>query len=174
MGIKRRIFYSFHYENDVFRVQQIRNIGALEENEPVTVNEWEGVKKGGDKEIEKWINNAISNRTCVVVLVGEDTVNRPWIRYEISKAWRDGKGLLGIHIHNLKCAKTVKGNPGSNGTCVKGRNPFETFTIQGGKQKLSDIVYCYDPDSGNAYKDIRDNLEKWIEKAIEIRTNYYK
>lgn len=28
---KRRVFYSFHYENDVMRVQQIRNIGVLEE-----------------------------------------------------------------------------------------------------------------------------------------------
>ena len=37
---KRQIFYSFHYDNDVFRVQQIRNIGALEDNKPVSVNDW--------------------------------------------------------------------------------------------------------------------------------------
>ena len=24
---KRKVFYSFHYNNDVFRVQQIRNMG---------------------------------------------------------------------------------------------------------------------------------------------------
>ena len=35
---KRQIFYSFHYDNDVFRVQQIRNIGALEDNKPVSAN----------------------------------------------------------------------------------------------------------------------------------------
>lgn len=26
--LKRQIFYCFHYDNDVFRVQQIRNIGG--------------------------------------------------------------------------------------------------------------------------------------------------
>ena len=26
---KRKVFYSFHYGNDVFRVQQIRNMGVL-------------------------------------------------------------------------------------------------------------------------------------------------
>ena len=41
---KRQIFYSFHYDNDVFRVQQIRNMGALDGNEPVSKNDWETVK----------------------------------------------------------------------------------------------------------------------------------
>jgi hypothetical protein len=27
---KRKVFYSFHFDNDVFRVQQIRNMGILE------------------------------------------------------------------------------------------------------------------------------------------------
>ena len=42
---KRQIFYSFHFDNDVMRVQQVRNIGALEENKPVSPNDWEDVKK---------------------------------------------------------------------------------------------------------------------------------
>ncbi len=29
------VFYSFHFDNDVMRVQQIRNIGAIEDNKPV-------------------------------------------------------------------------------------------------------------------------------------------
>lgn len=50
---KRQVFYSFHYDNDVFRVQQVRNIGAFEENEPVSPNQWEQVKKGGESAIKK-------------------------------------------------------------------------------------------------------------------------
>lgn len=38
---KRQVFYSFHYANDVFRVQLIRNIGAIEDNKPVSENSWE-------------------------------------------------------------------------------------------------------------------------------------
>lgn len=50
---KRQVFYSFHYYNDVFRVQQIRNIGTLDENKPVSANDWEEVKQGGDESIKK-------------------------------------------------------------------------------------------------------------------------
>lgn len=160
MATKRQIFYSFHYANDVFRVQQIRNIGALEENKPVAPNDWETVKKGGDPAIEKWITENMKNRSCVVVLVGEETYKRPWVKYEIKKAWEDGKGLLGIHIHNLKDPKT--------GKCSKGTNPFDQFTFENGKT-LSTKVNCYDPNANDAYNDIKNNIEKWIEKAIADR-----
>ena len=85
MAIKRQIFYSFHYDNDVFRVQQIRNMGVLEGDEPVSANTWETVKKEGDKAIEKWIDDNMKYKSCVVILVGEDTHKRPWIKHEIKK-----------------------------------------------------------------------------------------
>lgn len=160
MATKRQIFYSFHYDYDVFRVQQIRNMGVLEGNEPVSANAWETVKKGGDKAIEKWIDDNMKYKSCVVVLVGEETHKRPWIKHEIKKAWKDGKGLVGIYIHNLKDPKT--------GKCSKGTNPFDQFTFDDGT-KLSSVVSCHNPDSTDAYKDIKDNLDKWIEKAIKDR-----
>jgi hypothetical protein len=100
--MKRQVFYSFHYKNDVRRVSQVRNIGALEDNKPVSDNEWEEVKRKGDDNIKKWINDNMNYRSCVIVMVGEETANRKWVKYEIEKAWNDGKGVLGIYIHNLK------------------------------------------------------------------------
>lgn len=157
---KRQIFYSFHYENDVMRVQQIRNIGALEDNKPVSTPGWEEVKRKGDNSIKKWIDDNMAYRSCVVVLVGEETANRKWVKYEIEKAWEEGKGLLGIYIHNINCAR--------NGTCKKGSNPFDEFTFKDGR-KLSSVVKCYNPNVLYAYADIRDNLEVWVEDAIQAR-----
>lgn len=154
---KRQIFYSFHFDNDVMRVQQVRNIGALEDNKPVAPNDWEEVKKKGDAAIKKWIDDNMSYRSCVVVLVGEQTANRPWVRYEIEKAWNEGKGVLGIYIHNLRCPR--------NGTCRQGSNPFDSFTFKDGR-KLSSIVKCYNPRSTDTYNDIKNNLENWVEDAI--------
>jgi hypothetical protein len=156
---KRQIFYSFHYDNDVFRVQQIRNMGALEENKPVSANEWETVKKGGDSAIEKWIDDNMKYRSCVVVLVGSETANRKWVKHEIRKAWNDGKGIVGIYIHNLKCPQ--------NGIGSMGTNPFDQFTING--TKMSSMVKCYNPKSTDAYNDIKNNIETWIEEAIDNR-----
>lgn len=156
---KRQVFYSFHYANDAMRAQQVRNIGVIEGNTPVSANDWEAVKKKGDKAVEEWIDNNMKNRSCVVVLVGSETANRKWIKYEIKKAWNDGKGLLGIYIHNLKDPNT--------GTCKQGANPFDGFTV--GEKKLSALVKCYNPKSTDAYNDIKDNIASWIEDAIAIR-----
>lgn len=160
MGTKRQIFYSFHYDNDVFRVQQIRNMGALEDNKPVSANDWETVKRKGDINIEKWINDNMKYRSCIVVLIGEETHKRKWVKHEIKKAWEEGKGLLGIYIHNLKDPKT--------GKCLKGTNPFEQFTFKDGT-KLSTKISCYNPDTTNTYNDIKNNIENWVEKAIKDR-----
>jgi len=157
---RRQIFYSFHFDNDVMRVQQIRNIGALEDNKPVSVNDWEEVKKKGKASIEKWIDDNMKYRSCVVVLVGEETANRPWVKYEIEKAWTDGKGLLGIYVHNLECPRNGKGR--------KGTNPFDQFTFKDGT-KLSSVVKCYDPRSTAAYNDIKNNIETWVDRAIDQR-----
>ncbi|MBX2925420.1 MAG: TIR domain-containing protein [Chitinophagaceae bacterium] len=157
---KRQIFYSFHYDNDVFRVQQIRNIGALEENKPVSVNDWETVKRGGETSIKKWIDENLKYKSCLVVLIGSETANRKWIKYEIEKAWNDGKGILGIYIHNINCMK--------NGTCSQGLNPFDYVYSQYGT-KLSSLVNVYNPNPLNAYGDIANNLESWIEDAISSR-----
>lgn len=159
----KKVFYSFHFDKDVMRVQQIRNIGVIEDNAPVSVNDWEEIKKKGDTAVEKWIDDNMKYRSCVVVLVGEETVNRRWVKYEIRKGWSDSKGVLGIYIHNIKCPR--------NGKCNQGPNPFEQFTFEGSGNKLSSVVKCYNPNSYDAYNDIADNLDKWVEEAIKIRGN---
>jgi len=40
----RQIFYSFHFDNDVMRVQLVRNMDVIEGNKEVTPQRWEQVK----------------------------------------------------------------------------------------------------------------------------------
>ena len=155
--MKRQVFYSFHYGNDVMRVQQIRNMGILEGNEPVSPNEWEQVKRSGDAAIKRWIDSNMKYRSCVIVLIGEETSNRPWVKYEIEKAWAEKRPMLGIYIHNLKDPRT--------GTCRQGENPFSQYTVNG--RNLSELIPCYNPNSFDAYNDIKNNLSSWIETAIQ-------
>jgi len=155
---RQPVFYSFHFDNDVMRVQQIRNMGVVEGEEPVSPNEWEKIKGRGTAAVEKWIDDNMKYKRCVVVLIGSDTASRPWVRHEIVKAWNEKRGLLGIYIHNLKCPRT--------GTCSKGANPFASIKFNGGGS-LSSYITCHDPNSWDAYGDINRNLEAWVEDAIE-------
>jgi hypothetical protein len=157
---RKPVFYSFHYANDAMRVQQIRNIGMIDDNSPASTNEWEQVKRGGDAAIRRWIDDNMNYKRCVVVMIGTETAARPWVRYEIEKAWRDGRGLMGIYIHNLKCPR--------NGTSGRGPNPFDAIKC-GMPYPLSAYVPCYDPPYNNAYGHIAANLAVWIDDAIARR-----
>ena len=161
----RKAFYSFHYVPDNWRASPVRNMGVVEGNRPASDNDWETVKKGRDKAIQKWIDEQIYGKSVVIVLIGQNTAGRKWIEYEIKKGWEDNKGVFGIYIHNLK------NKDGNQST--KGNNPFDKFTI--GDKSMSSIVKTYDPPdftSTYVYDYIKTNLADWIEKAIEIRGEY--
>jgi len=161
----RRIFYSFHYKPDNWRVSKIRNIGAIEGNKPATDNDWETVTGKGDAAIEKWIKDQMSGRSCAVFLIGQNTAGRKWINYEIVESWKKGMGLLGIHIHNITNSSDEQSS--------KGANPFSVFNIEG--TPLSSIVKTYDPPfltSSYVYNHIAENIADWIDEAVAIRNKY--
>lgn len=161
----RKAFYSFHYVPDNWRASQVRNIGVVEGNQPASDNDWETVKKGGDAAIQKWIDNQLSGRSCTIVLIGSETAQRKWIDYEINTSWNNKKGVVGIHVHNLKNSAGVQS--------TKGTNPFAH--LKTGQTSLSSIIKTYDPpytDSKQAYEHISKNLSSWIEEAIKIRDAY--
>jgi hypothetical protein len=163
--MKRSCFFSFHYVPDCSRAAQVRNMGALEGNAPVSDNDWESVKRDGDAAIERWIKGQMTGRASTVVLVGTNTAGRKWINYEIQESWKAGKGLVGIHIHGLKDLKGVQS--------LKGGNPF--LGLMAGYQSLSSIVKLYDTPyttSTYVYDYIKENIAKWIEEAIQIRNRY--
>jgi len=163
----RKVFFSFHFDHDFWRTQQIRNIGSIEGNGIATPNKWEEIKKSGDSAIKKWINENLKGKSCLVVLVGSKTAGRKWIDYEIKQAWANGKGVLGIRIHNLK---DKDGNQSISGT-----NPFSKYTLCERKVRFSKYAILYSPSSTNskaAYKEISENLEDWIEEAIQLRDNF--
>ena len=106
------------------------------------------------------IDDNMKYRSCAIVLIGEDTSKRSWVKYEIKKAWNDGKGLFGIYIHNLKHPTT--------GTCTQGANPFTQFSFNK-KNGTVAVIPVYSPSTSDAYGDIKKNIDKWAEDAIKIK-----
>ncbi len=160
----RRVFHSFYYKPDSHRVSQIRSIGKVEGQALLSANGWEEVKRGGDAAIEKWIADEMNGKTCVVVLIGSETASRRWVKHEIRKGWEDGKGVLGVYIHQIK---NLAGEQ-----ATKGANPFDAFKI--GEKSMASIVPAVNPagsTSKAAYASIKDNLATWVEEAIAIRNN---
>lgn len=141
--MSKKVFLSFHYDNDVFRVQQIRNMGKIDDTSPeLTPQAWESVTNEGEQNIKNWIDERIARASIFIVLIGSETSNRKWCNYEFKKALSLDKKIIGIYIHNLKCPK--------QGFSQKGN-------LVGSKMDYHDIFL---PTNYDTYNDIKEYLSK--------------
>jgi hypothetical protein len=157
----KSVFFSFHYDRDAWRVQQVTNMGKLEGQPILNAQKWEEIKRQGDAAIKKWITDQMAYKSAVVVLVGSKTANRPWVKHEIARAWDNRKPLVGIRIHGLA---DRDGN-----TDAQGKNPFSEVTLKGGGT-VGDYVPLYEPSGSNSqrvYADIQTNLTTWVDRAYK-------
>ena len=157
----RRGFFSFHYENDVWRANIVRNSWVTKPDRDaagfVDAADFEEVKKGGDAAIKKWIDGQLSGTSVTVVLIGADTSNRDYVKYELEQSWKKGNGILGIYIHKIKDK--------SGNTSTSGNNSFgPIFTSPNdNKQYFYERFNTYDWVDNDGY----DNLGTWIEDAAK-------
>lgn len=142
----RKVFFSFHYSRDSWRVSQVRNSNIITDYDKTPFYDkadWENIKRQGDQAIKDWIEKQLSGTSVTVVLIGKETSSRKWVKYEIKRSIELGKGLMGIDISKIK-------NQDRN-TDDTGVNPLPS-----GYKK-----YQWNNDNG------RENLGRWIEKAAQ-------
>ena len=156
----KNCFLSFHYKADNWRVQQVRNIGSIDEQPLLDANKWEEIKKKGDQAVKDWIESNMKSKECLIVLVGEKTADRPWVKYEIKEAWKKGIGVTAVYIHGLKNSDGEQGK--------KGKDPFVGLTVDG----KSIVATAHDTpysSSSSVYDYIKDNIETWVADAVKAR-----
>ncbi|WP_366658561.1 TIR domain-containing protein [Fodinicurvata sp. EGI_FJ10296] len=105
---KRIVFFSFHYQKDIWRVNQVRNSWRYQ-HEQQRVAEgffdgsiWESSQRKGSESLKSLIREGMKNTSVTCVLAGAETYDRRWVRYEIARSIVKGNGLLVVHIHNVK------------------------------------------------------------------------
>ena len=101
----RRTFFSFHYDNDIWRANQVSNSNVVAGADTAGFfdhSEYEEARKAGAEGIRRMILKNLKNTSVTVVLIGSETANRPWVKYEIEQSIAQKNGLLGIYIHHLK------------------------------------------------------------------------
>jgi hypothetical protein len=101
----RRVFFSFHYELDVWRAANVRNAGKVDATTAAGWTDasiWEEAKLKGRVELERLIQSALRGTTVTAVLIGSETATRPWVTYEIQQSINRGNGLVGVRIHRIE------------------------------------------------------------------------
>ncbi|WKZ71128.1 MAG: TIR domain-containing protein [Melioribacteraceae bacterium] len=158
----RRVFFSFHFDRDSWRVGQVRNCNVVTNNyirnDFVDSAIWEAVKSAGDTAIKNWINNQLKGTSVTIVLIGNQTNERKYVHYEIEQSIAKGNGFLGIYVHNIKNQHQM--------TDFMGSNPLDAWQVRTiyGNQYLSQIFRTYDW----VLNDGRTNIYNWVEEAARI------
>jgi hypothetical protein len=114
----RRVFFSFHYERDVWRAGVVRNSWVTKGDREAAgfwdAGIWEEAKKKGDAAIKTMINNALKNTSVTAVLIGNQTANREYVKYEIAQSIARGNGVLGVRIEKIENSKGETDEAGAN------------------------------------------------------------
>ena len=139
----RTIYFCFHYQRDIMRVQVVKNHhvtkgsytaagffdGSLDEK----------AKKEGDEVVKRLIDGGMKGSTVSCVLIGSETYTRRWVQYEILKSVEHGMGLFGIRIHQI--SDPSKAGNSSKGKDPAGANPFDCLGYGRKGDKLNPMVH---------------------------------
>jgi hypothetical protein len=157
----RKAFFSFHYINDVWRANIVRNSWVIKDSKEaagfVDAADFEEVQKGGEAVIKKWFWEQLTGTSVTVVIIGPETNSRDYVKYELEQSYEKGNGILGIYIHQIK---DKYGN-----TITKGSNHFGEIgkDANGKSVYISSDYTCYDWVNEDGY----NNMGKWIEIAAK-------
>lgn len=125
----RTVFFSFHYQRDIMRVEQVKRHyltkgtytgagffnGSLEEK----------AKAQGDAVVKKMIDDGMNGSSVLCVLIGKETYTRRWVDYEILRAIDRGMGVFGIRINKLKHPRPQGNTDWMDGSDNPGSSPFD-------------------------------------------------
>ena len=156
---EQRLFLSYHFEADYWRVAQIRNRLLVDEDMRVQAvlesATWDELKKDGHSAVETFIENQLRAASVALILFGTETATREWVRYEVMRSHQLGLGVIAIDIHRIR---------DRNGQIAKpGPNPLSLWQVEidGEQRAFSEIYPTYDwvEDDGS------NNIARWIAEA---------
>ena len=158
----RRVFFSFHYDNDINRSMVVRNSWVTQGKEAagfIDKADFEQIKRQGDTAVHKWIDKQLKGTSVTVVLIGTETLKRPFVQYEICKSLQRGNAVIGAHINAIEDMHTLSTSFRSNTHEVIG---YYNDNSPAYFDRIADGIYDYVADNGY------DNMGTWIEKAAKI------
>lgn len=95
----RNVFISFHIDDEPqvrFLTSQIK-----QENSKLYFRDY-SVKAKFDEKWRAQVRERISQTSATIVMIGEETANRPAVNFEIEESYRQGKAVIGVRIYKDK------------------------------------------------------------------------
>jgi hypothetical protein len=123
----RTTFFSFHYRDvESFRVNVVRNSSLFKKpgdaSKVIDGSLWEASQLRGEKALKELIDGALIGTSVTAVLIGANTHERKWVKYELVRSFVTGNAILGIHLNRIREAHTQR-------ITAKGLNPLDRLAV---------------------------------------------
>jgi len=107
-----------------FKVNVVRNSWLLNHSVDTFIDGsiWEKEKSKGPTVIKNLIETGLKKTSVTTVLIGDETAERRWVKYEIVKSFEKGNGILGIHINRIRGKQQA--------ISARGLNPLDRLAFQ--------------------------------------------
>ena len=156
----KRVFFSFHYKNDIHRAERIRNSWVTKPDR-LSSGFFDGsireeARRKDDATLRRFIANGLKNTSVTAVLIGSETASRKWVKYEIGESIDKGNALVGIRVHQMKDLNGY--------TDTRGDSPFALPWNTNGRVRDTSRVPVYDWVNDDGY----NNLGSWIANAYVV------
>jgi MTH538 TIR-like domain (DUF1863) len=103
---KRKAYFAFRFE-DIMRVNNVRNAWCIDHPDSPAMRSfrdrsiWGKSKAQEPESLKALMRDAVIHSSAVCVLVGTNTWQGRWVKYEIARAVADKRGLLAVHLNGL-------------------------------------------------------------------------
>lgn len=167
----KRVFFSFHYKDVAeFRANVVRQHWVTKPNREISgyydKSIWETAQTQGDIALKRLINAGLDGASTTCVLIGTQTYERPWVRYELLKSFKMGKHIFGVHINSI-ASKDGR-------TKIKGPNPLEYVGVKFSDSGLTATLLEYRSDRWREYEKIDGSASFRVEVAQKYRGNSFR
>ncbi|MBU1101466.1 MAG: TIR domain-containing protein [Bacteroidetes bacterium] len=102
--LARTVYFSFDYNRDIDRVNQIRNMSGIQARSSGGFTDatfWNDAVKKGDSHVAQLIQEGLKNTVVTIVCIGAVTAQNKYVEYEINQSLKRGNAIIAITIHHL-------------------------------------------------------------------------
>jgi len=99
----------------------------------------------------------MNGTSATIVLIGAETLNRPYVKYEICKSLEKGNAVIGVYIHRIRNLNVYTSSACDRHTVIG----YYDNGAPAYFDKVADGIYDYVQDDGYT------NLDLWVESALK-------
>lgn len=167
----KRVFFSFHYLDVAeFRANVVRNHWLMKPDREAAgyfdASVWESARRVGVAAVKRLIDEALEGTSNTCVLIGSQTFQRQWVRYELFKSVARGNHLFGVHINGIRSKdRQIKPN---------GSNPFDYLGIAFSPDGAFATRYAWDGGKWVPYLAVDDAATYDCRVGDPYRGNFFR